>query len=186
MEPACGLTSYDRRMAWRTSGAGVEPTPLSGNIRLNDMQSGDADKRGTWAIDDWTGVMTRKGFEEKARPADLADQRFCSSGCRLGLEAFERLASTPEAVGLKVVVFSRQNDADTRPEGSRWASSITGRKICYRRPLRPNGTDHAFDVKSVQPARLKRSSQAAICRVPRLRNPFVLAFSTCVALYQWL
>ena len=34
-----------------------------------------------------------------------------------GLEVLERLASAPEAVGLKVVVLSHQNDADTRLEG---------------------------------------------------------------------
>jgi DNA-binding response OmpR family regulator len=34
-----------------------------------------------------------------------------------GLEVLERLASAPEAVGLKVVVLSHQSDADTRLEG---------------------------------------------------------------------
>jgi CheY-like chemotaxis protein len=34
-----------------------------------------------------------------------------------GVEVLERLATAPEAVGLKVVVLSRQNDADTGLEG---------------------------------------------------------------------
>ena len=34
-----------------------------------------------------------------------------------GLEVLERLTSAPEAVGLKVVVLSHQDDADTRLEG---------------------------------------------------------------------
>jgi DNA-binding response OmpR family regulator len=34
-----------------------------------------------------------------------------------GLEVLERLANTPEGVGLKVVVLSHQSDADTRLEG---------------------------------------------------------------------
>jgi DNA-binding response OmpR family regulator len=34
-----------------------------------------------------------------------------------GLEVLERLAGTPEGVGLKIVVLSRQDDADTRLEG---------------------------------------------------------------------
>ena len=34
-----------------------------------------------------------------------------------GLEVLERLGSRPEAVGLKVVVLSSQDDADTRLEG---------------------------------------------------------------------
>jgi DNA-binding response OmpR family regulator len=34
-----------------------------------------------------------------------------------GLEVLERLASSPEGVGLKVVVLSHQNDADTSLEG---------------------------------------------------------------------
>jgi DNA-binding response OmpR family regulator len=34
-----------------------------------------------------------------------------------GLEVLEQLAQAPEAVGLKVVVLSHQNDADTRLEG---------------------------------------------------------------------
>jgi DNA-binding response OmpR family regulator len=55
-----------------------------------------------------------------------------------GLEVLERLASTPEAVGLKVVVFSCQNDADTRLEGfalgvvDYWTKDMSVVDLCDR------------------------------------------------------
>lgn len=65
-----------------------------------------------------------------------------------GLEVLERLKSAPEAVRLKVVVLSNQNDSDTRLEGSAlgivdyWTKDMAIVDLCRRveQIMRPAGT----------------------------------------------
>lgn len=67
-----------------------------------------------------------------------------------GLEVLERLKTTSEAVGLKVVILSNLHDADTRLEGSAlgvvdyWTKDLSVIELCSRvkeimRPVRTPG-----------------------------------------------
>ena len=77
-----------------------------------------------------------------------------------GLEVLERLKTTPEAVGLKVVVLSNHHDADTRLEGSAlgvvdyWTKDLSVIDLCGRveeimRPVRTPASDRESRRSSI-------------------------------------